>query len=265
MFAMTPAKRRKTFLPTLCIGVALMAVFGMVGVSTQSPAGACQVIRALGSRGDAAVLADRLLYSESSDLVLDATRRDQLIQEIGQVLAQIRCAYPEIKDVSARPQPRVLDLGLESDLMEALSGLPNEDNGLVLAQTGHAEFDALNAALGLAGERVRYLDLFGSLLLEPGELVNLEAARRAYEEIPGVRYASIDRLIGDSPDIAVSQLQGTWYVIVRNAWGDCPSGCINREYHYFTVSNGVVSRVDGSQERNQFVIAFPENAPRWGL
>ena len=51
------------------------------------------------------------------------------------------------------------------------------------------------------------------------KLVNIEAACRAYRAIPGVRYAEPETLLGDGSDIEMVKDQGTWYVIVRKAWG----------------------------------------------
>ena len=252
---MKSAKRRNDFPWVLlcgCLCAAGLSLFGMEGLEAdETPVEIHSVLLQPGSGDDAVVLADRLILRESFGLVLDAERRDRLVHEIDQVLVRIRTAYPEIKGIPARPlyEPGMLLLGLESDLLMVVSGLARDDTGVISLQTGHAEFDALNATLGLSD-----MQLFrhtGVVALEFDELVNLGEAIRAYQEIPGVRFAEPGVLHGDGPDIELSKTQGMWYVIARKAWGDCPSGCIHEELHFFTVANGEVSRVEALHAREQ--------------
>ena len=249
---MMVTKRRKAPLFALCCGCTLvLAGLGLsymeVLKADESSAAEHPVLQEPDAAADAVVLADRLLQRESTGLLLDPVQRDRLIHEIGQVLARIRDAYPAIVEISARQadEPGMLLLGLELDLLKVVSGLAEHKNGSITVRTGHVEFDALNAKLGLSDAQLfRHA---GVVVLHFGGLVNLEAACRAYQRIPGVRFAEPDIRLGDGPDIEVSKVQGTWYVIVRKAWGDCPSGCIHEELLFFTVENGKVSRVEASQ------------------
>jgi len=52
---------------------------------------------------------------------------------------------------------------------------------------------------------------------------------------------------GDGPDIDAVKSQGTWYVAVRRAWGDCPAGCIFQEIFFFTVTGSDVERIARAQ------------------
>ena len=36
----------------------------------------------------------------------------------------------------------------------------------------------------------------------------------------------------DGSDIAMHKTSGNWHVVMRKAWGDCPSGCIHEETHF---------------------------------
>lgn len=54
-------------------------------------------------------------------------------------------------------------------------------------------------------------------------------------------------LVGDGPDIDAVKSQGTWYVAVRRAWGDCPAGCIFQEIFFFTVTGSDVERIARAQ------------------
>lgn len=191
---------------------------------------------------DAMVLADRMLRRQSNGLLLNPKRRDRLAQEIGQVLEQVRTAHPPAWEVSPRRdfRPGILLVGLTPALLSA--AVPAGRNE---APTGYVEFDDLNTRLGLSDMRV-FLHV-GAALLEFSKYVHLEAAARAYLEIPGVRFAHPDAQLGDGPDIEVVRVQETWYVIVRKAWGDCPSGCLHEELFFFIVENDVARRVEAAE------------------
>ena len=192
---------------------------------------------------DAQVLADRILQRQGTGLLLETVHRDQLIREIGQVLIQVRTAYPELADVSPRLdyRPGMLLVGLVPALL-AGTMLAERENGV---PTGFAKFDALNALLGL--QHAQVFRRTGVAALHFGKPVNLEAATRAYLKIPGVQFAQPDAQLGDGPDMAVSSARGTWHVAVREAWGDCPSGCIHEELSFFTVHDGTVRRIENAQ------------------
>lgn len=192
---------------------------------------------------DAEVLADRILRRQSSGLLLNPKRRDRLAREIGQVLDQVRTAYPPAWEVSPRVdfRPGILLVGLTPALLSAAVPAGRNEG----QPTGHVEFDDLNTRLGLSDMRI-FLHV-GAALLEFSKYVHLEAAARAYLEIPGVRFAHPDAQLGDGPDIEVVRVQETWYVIVRKAWGDCPSGCLHEELFFFIVENDVARRVEAAE------------------
>ncbi len=192
---------------------------------------------------DAMVLADRMLRRQSNGLLLNPKRRERLAREIGQVLDQVRTAYPPAWEVSPRMdfRPGILLVGLTPALLSAAIPAGHNEG----QPTGHVEFDDLNTRLGLSDMRV-FLHV-GAALLEFSKYVNLEAAARAYLEIPGVRFAHPDAQLGDGPDIEVVRIQETWYVIVRKAWGDCPSGCLHEELFFFIVENDGARRVEAAE------------------
>jgi hypothetical protein len=59
-----------------------------------------------------------------------------------------------------------------------------------------------------------------------------------YRGLPGVTYTEPNGLIGDSPNIYLRQTGRAITYLFRDAWGDCPSGCIDSEYWYFAVEDG---------------------------
>ena len=160
---------------------------------------------------------------------------------------RIRSAYPDIEEISARPLhvPGMLHLGLEADLLMAVSDLARDGKSAVSSKTGIEMFDELNTMLGLTG--IKLFRHAGIAVMQYDTPVNIEAACRAYREIPGVRYAEPEIILGDGSDIEMVKDQGIWYVIVRKAWGDCPSGCIHEQLHFFIVENSEVNRIETAQ------------------
>ena len=95
-----------------------------------------------------------------------------------------------------------------------------------------------------------------------GKLANLHAVRAVYAAMDGVRHASFDESSGDGPDIVAASIGGTWYVAMRDAWGDCPSGCTHSETFFFIVKGEWPEQVERKEARNmsQFrtIIPAPE-------
>ena len=199
---------------------------------------------------EATILADRILRGESDDLLLDANRRHALGHEIEGVLVRIRDAYPAMAEISAREdhKPATLLLGLEPDLFETVSGQLDGERRSVTLRTGHAEFDALNAKLGLWA--VRPFSSAGVAAMYFRERLNIDAARRAYLAMVGVTYVELDALLGDGSGIEATKSQGIWYVVFRKAWGDCPAGCIYEDVSFFTVDNSGVERIEPTRAKS---------------
>ncbi len=197
---------------------------------------------------EARLLADRILQRESDDVLLDGARQRALGHEIGRALALIRERDPAMAAVFARDRhSRELILQLEGALRDRVVGLWRDGEASALPHTGQAAFDALNETLGLRA--VMVLARSGSVVLSLGERANMPAALRAYEAMDGVDYAEPNYYVGDDSDIEVTTSGGTWYVVFRRAWGDCPSGCIYRELSFFTVAGGEVERVEPARAR----------------
>ena len=170
-----------------------------------------------------------------------------LIDEIARVLGVIRSTWPEMAEVNARPrwEPGTLVLRLEPSLFKAVSlGLPEEEGVSAPFCTGHPEFDALNAAVGLRGVEIFPLEyvLAIEITFDPRE--HVYSAGASYERIEGVIYARPNSMLGDGSDIEVLWSEGKWYAVFRRAWGDCPSGCIFSELYFFVEHEGEVKRID---------------------
>ena len=196
-----------------------------------------------GERSDAAILADRIVRRDSSQLLIDLTARDELERELADALLLVRAAYPDMAGIHAREQyrPAMLILGLEPPLLRRVQGMFKQPGEVATLQTGAPELDALNARLGLRGARP-----MGSLgvIYCFGPELSVVTAAAAYSRLNGVRYAEPDTHLGDGPDLEAARNNGDWYLVFRNAWGDCPAGCINEQFFFFLITDGNVRQAD---------------------
>ena len=169
--------------PTVCCAM-LLAGCGAIPNSEASDGPPESLVMRVDSRQqptptEAAVLAHRILQRESGELLVDEGRRRALAREIEPVLSRIRDAHPAMADITVRQTHAFGELvvTLEPDMSEALSGLLDDaTTGSVTLHTGHEEFDALNARLGLSA-----VELFSSLnsgVFYFNEHLNVYAASR---------------------------------------------------------------------------------------
>ena len=204
---------------------------------------------AVPARSDAEILANRILERETADFYFDLPQRNRLIGEIEGVLSLIRAAYPLMNEIHAIEwsAPGTLTIYLEPDLYEIVKEMLQDKEGQIRFATGNAEFDALNAKLGvqaviLGGDFFKSLDLY----FDRG--VNLRVAIEAYSKVEGVRREFWrNAIVGDSDDIKAFKQGETWYVIFRHGWGDCPGGCIYEELFCFTVRGTAVAMIPTAQ------------------
>ena len=117
---------------------------------------------------------------------------------------------------------------------------------VVELRTGHAEFDSLNARLGLSVV-VRIFQFSGTVIFYFNEYLNVAAAARAYAALEGIEYAEPNAYVGDGDDIDAVESEGRWYVVFRRAWGDCPAGCINETLDFFVVDDDGVEQIERPQ------------------
>ncbi len=191
---------------------------------------------------DAGALALRILQFEDSDLLADGLHPDRLECEIENVLGLIRDRHPAMAGITVRPPVAGILLRIEGSLRDGIAeGWAGMGAGSVFP-TGNAEFDDLSAGLGV--QTTEFWPALDTIVLHFAELADPRAAMEAYLAIAGVADAELDRLLTDGSDIALSTRDGFWNVVMRNAWGDCPAGCMHDERHFFTVTNGHVDRLD---------------------
>lgn len=202
-------------------------------------------------RSDAAIIATSILSRESEELLFDSEGFAALTSELEHILGLIRDAYPATASIHARDiyMPGQIIVNLETPLKEAIENViavQPDGAGLV---TGQAAFDAINAQLG--GVRAlrlsHYFQSTGSLVLCLDQRVNVVPASLVYRELDGIRYAEPNWAGGDGPDIGALRDGDTWYVVFRDAWGDCPAGCTGEELMYFTVTGNAIVPLEVTQ------------------
>ncbi|MBI2913506.1 MAG: hypothetical protein HYY03_06260 [Chloroflexi bacterium] len=210
------------------------------------------------------MLAYRTLFNEDGELLLDRDTVTALAGEIDEALRIIKTAYPGVPDVGARWNyvPGAMTLGLDLTFAETLDPAMWDNDFWPPISFGREDLDSLNPRLGLRALLYpwRYSSAWIGLCLD--NFVNIPAAVRAYRSIPVVQYADPVWLPGDSPDIAVRKVGETWYVVFRDAFGDCPAGCIGQRLYYFTEQDGEARQFDESEALANSV--FGPLAETWG-
>ena len=192
---------------------------------------------------DSAVLAARVARRAEEEGAALPPTGGRLGAELARALAAVRAASPKMAEVRARSpfEPGTLIVALEPALFDAVSNaLPAPGERAALC-TGHAGFDRLNAALDLRA--VMPFDFISAILVRFDPLRDVERAALSYAGIEGVTHVEPNFALGDGPDIEVAWVDGTWYLVFREAWGDCPSGCLYSALHYFIEREGEVERV----------------------
>lgn len=199
-----------------------------------------------GKRSDAAILADRIAGRDSGRLLLDLAIRNELERELADALRLVRAAHPQVAGIHARERyrPSVLILGLEPPLLRRVQGMFDRAGGVVTLRTGDPALDALNAELGLRG--AKSMGPLGVIFCLGPEL-NVVAAAAAYTNLDGVSYAEPETRLGDGPDLEAARVKGDWYLVFRDAWGDCPSGCLDEQFSFFVIAGESVTRADSGE------------------
>lgn len=116
----------------------------------------------------------------------------------------------------------------------------DEDNYQQVSDGQYRAWDSLNALYSLARIDLS-MPAFNMLKLKFDDDLNPEILADAYQQLPGVRFAVPNRYLGERPMLLPADAtDGRLLYFFRNAWGDCPSGCLYSEYWVLTVLNGRV-------------------------
>ena len=224
----------------------------------------------LADAADADVLALRVLHyemledyvqGEVFDLLPDEARLAELSSELADVLSRLKEAYPEFARFHVRSGwlpglspilPNafgLLRVGFHDEfapvIQDVVQAATNVGGDRFDGPTGHVAFDRLNERMGLRHIDVREGPVTGNVwfTLHLHENANLDIAARLYSAIDVVEWVRPVKWLLDGSDIAAYPTAEGWEVIIFNQWGDCPSGCINKEMFRFEVRGESIKRV----------------------
>jgi hypothetical protein len=172
--------------------------------------------------------------------LIDDAEFQALATEIDVVLTRVRQLEPVTEGISAFPdhEPGALLVGVQGSLGVLIADAFAGQETVTSLVTGSEEFDSLVRQLCLESARL-YAER-SAVYFSFSDLMIVRVAAHAFSDISGVRYADPQWNAGDGSDIALEKVGADWYVVFREASGDCPSGCIVQELYYFTVSVGGV-------------------------
>ena len=106
-------------------------------------------------------------------------------------------------------------------------------------------------------DTVKLMSMFIATIRFAGRL-NPSLLCEKYSSLPGVWNVSPSYLpIGDGPLKYPRMKYGQLSFLIRNAWGDCPAGCMSGHYYYFRQSN------DGMDFVGDWDPQETESPPEW--
>jgi hypothetical protein len=150
-------------------------------------------------------------------IIANQATYDRVIRDVGTIRAQ----QPELRGIGFFPagDGRTLTLGVTA---EALAEMKRGDYGA---------WDCLNATYQ---PKEPFTYSTASVTLELRGIYAIALLAVDYERLPGVVFAKPGVGGGDGPTICVTPTPDTWHYIFDAASGDCPGGCIDHSYSYFT-------------------------------
>ncbi len=120
------------------------------------------------------------------------------------------------------------------------------------------EWDSLNDFYNV--ERYSVSSLSNSVYMRFKGRLNPNLLVDIYSNLPGGEYVHPSGKIGDNPFLLIYNARGKLKYFFRDAWGDCPAGCIYSTLNYFEVVN------DSAAHRGSWYPDYPINfddAPVW--
>jgi len=201
------------------------------------------------TRSESAIIASGILMRSTEEIMIDGKELSALGAGIKEVLSLIRDDDPRMTRIHAREsryRSGQVTLGLEPELEATIVAIvPERQQTMVRFRTGDKAFDDLNALLHLRGVEAGRLP--GAALLCFDGRLNVPLAASLYQMLDNISYAEANYLGGDGPDVDASEDGGTWRVVFRDAYGDCPAGCTGEDLYFFTVTGDSVTEVEAAQ------------------
>jgi hypothetical protein len=192
------------------------------------------------------------IEAETMALILsgELTAPQELYEGIRSELSEIRAKYGDVMTANKRPLGDIR-FWLHWEVSQLI--LEFEEPYLTQVREGrYTGWNDLNAALDLAQIDALVTRFF---LLRFHGVLNTCRLIPLYRDLPGVTGATRNSLSGDSATIFPRETGSGRTYVFREAWGDCPAGCINQEYFYFVKGD------EGYELVGKY--APPEPPPSW--
>ena len=81
-----------------------------------------------------------------------------------------------------------------------------------------------------------------------------------YRAAPGITSAATNRALPSVMPVSLKREDGQWHVTLGLGSGDCPAGCIYREYHHFLVAADSTIQYLGPEQQGQINTPTPQES-----
>jgi len=177
--------------------------------------------------------AEALAAMQGSDtsLFLQPSR----VRAVTAFLRQTRARYPQLANIHAGFTTGTLVVFLIDSLRtQPPPPLPCTPSRPLRA-TGLPAMDSLNCRLAATLSDQEYQDKGRTMTyVSIAGWTNLDALATAYSQVPGVWGAIPSEGLGGGSSVRYFRKPGVEHLIFVRGYGDCPSGCIHRDYYYVT-------------------------------
>ena len=210
----------------------------------------------------------------------------ELIEEINEGLRAIRSHYPEMENILARHRFSIRSLNLElsgkarkiikskvkkkskktSDEWEKSH---NRIHGISFEEElGIGEIDELNTKYGVESwsSNIGLDESSDYLTLNFNAPMDIWTLKDIYSSLPMVERVLLDPSIGDGDEIFFLPRGDSLLFAFKHGWGDCPSGCINNHYYYYTYvksDHNVIKEGELPPDRSRSDEIYRLSIPKW--
>lgn len=126
-----------------------------------------------------------------------------------------------------------------------------------LRHDNYHAWDSLNNLFGLTSIDTSWIyNMSYTTVLRFEGLLNSKILKSYYDSLPGLEYVNVGVRIGDWPCTYPWIIDNKVRFLVREAWGDCPAGCIQSHFFYF-------KEIDDRFELVGDWILWAQDEPEW--
>ncbi len=153
-----------------------------------------------------------------------------LVKKINSVLSLARATKDTLKHIHTFPEYVPTEVIVSS----SAAWTENWKKGILI--TGNAWIDMLSSRYHLINASYKFSSFYVLKFAQPLHIKNLV---KLYKQDSTIIYAESNGYIGDGNNIWLYEKDSTWLCIFSEGWGDCPAGCIERNYWYVSVKNDI--------------------------